>query len=116
MRVRFLAIAGALVICIGGIAALVLSVGAAPHGDCDNLAGECLRHRQGLAITAVEAGCLVSLLVGAAYFVLSVRGRTVSRAALATLAVCGLLVTFVLVVHPVEHLNKRYGEWLSENP
>jgi hypothetical protein len=114
MRVRFPGLALALSVCSGALAALVVSVDAAPNGgDCDNMAGECLRQRQGFAITLIEAACLASFVVAAAYFVLQWRGRSLSRKALSALAMCGLLVTLVLVVQPVGHLNNRWSGWLG---
>jgi hypothetical protein len=96
------------------IVALVLSVHAAPHGgDCDNLAGECLRQRQRLAITGVEALCLISLIVGAACLVMVIRGARLRRNVLGALALCGALVAIVMFVQPVDHLNNRVGDWLS---
>jgi hypothetical protein len=78
------------------------------------MAGECLRQRQGVAITVVEAACLAAVVVAAGCFLTQWRGRGLSRKALSALVVCGLLVTLVLIIQHIEHLNNRSTGWLSE--
>ena len=86
-----------------------------PHGgDCDNMAGECLRHRQGYAITLVEAACLAAAVTAAVCFVRQRRGRSLSAVTVAMLVLCGAVATTVLVVRPVDHLNNRWTGWLGD--
>jgi hypothetical protein len=60
-RRSYLGMALSLAVGVAALAALAVSFAALPHdGDCDNMAGECLRHRQGYAITLVEAACLAA--------------------------------------------------------
>jgi hypothetical protein len=69
-RRRHVGIALSLAVGVAAVAALSVSFAALPHhGDCDNMAGECLRHRQGYAITLVEAACLAAAVTAAVSFV-----------------------------------------------
>jgi hypothetical protein len=107
----------ALGVCAAGVVALVLSVGAAPNeGSCDNIAGHCLRQRQGYAITGIELLSIVAAICGAVGLFVAVRGRRVSRTLLLALAACAAVAASVIVVQPVEHLNNRFTGWLSDNP
>jgi hypothetical protein len=107
----------ALAVCAVGVFALMLSVGAAPHErSCDNMAGHCLRQRQGYAITGIELLSVVAAICGAVGLFVAVGGRRVSRTLLLALAACAAVATSVIVVQPVEHLNNRFTGWLSENP
>jgi hypothetical protein len=106
----------ALAAAITRFAALGLSFSALPHdGDCDNMAGECLRHRQGYAITLIELACLVSGVVALAFFVRQWRGRRLSAGALVALLLCAGVASLVLAIQPVEHLNNRWTGWLGDN-
>jgi hypothetical protein len=100
---------------VAALAALLVSWSAVPHdGACDNMAGECLRHRQGYAITLVEAACLAAVITATWCFLRQRSGRSPSAPALVALVVCGAFATAVLVVRPVDHLNNRWSGWLSD--
>jgi hypothetical protein len=104
-------------VCAAGLLALVLSLGAAPNeGSCGNIAGHCLRQRQGYAITGIELLCLLAAVCGALCLFAAARGRRVSRTLLVALAACAAVAGSVIVVQPVDHLNNRFTGWLSDNP
>jgi hypothetical protein len=112
---RYLGLATSVAFSAAALVALFVSWGAVPHGgDCDNMAGECLRHRQGYAITLIEVACLAAAVTAVVCFVRQRRGRGLSAVALALLVLCGAVATTVLVVRPVDHLNNRWTGWLGD--
>jgi hypothetical protein len=115
-RRNYVGMAISLAVGAAALAALAVSFAALPHdGDCDNMAGECLRHRQGHAITLIEAACLAAAVTAAVCFVRQRSGRSLSAVAIAALVLCGAIATAVLVVQPVDHLNNRWTGWLSDS-
>jgi hypothetical protein len=115
-RRRYLGLALSFAIGVAALAALLVSWSALPHdGACDNMAGDCLRHRQGYAITLIEAACLAAAVTAAACFFRQQRGRNLSAVAIAALVLCPAIGTAVLVVRPVDHLDNRWTGWLSDS-
>jgi hypothetical protein len=82
------------------------------YSGCDNMAGECLRHRQAWAIQAIG---FVGVL-GAAFClyaaILAHQGRF-SRVRTVLLFAGLIVVTLAVVFDPAHHLNNRVTGWMA---
>jgi hypothetical protein len=103
------AIAAAGVLAWAGVDSL-----ATPVADCDNMAGECLRDGQKIALYGLGALWFVvaGLLLWTAARLLLGRGRARTAACVVSGGV--LLAIAVLLVRPAGHLDNRFDGWLSE--
>jgi hypothetical protein len=107
-----LVVASVLAAVLAAIAAITV-LGTAGN-QCDNMAGTCLRERQQLAIAAVRIACLAATAAPALAIFLALRGTTRGRRlAAALLLICAAIAIAALVSDPVNHLNNRWGGWLS---
>jgi hypothetical protein len=105
-------VAAAAVAVLGAIASI--AVLGTPSNQCDNMAGTCIRERQQLAILAVQIACLAATAAPALAVILALRGTTRARwLATALLLTCAAIAIAALVSDPVNHLNNRWGGWLS---
>jgi hypothetical protein len=102
-----------------GVGALLLGVGiwswaAIPGGagGCDNMAGECLRQRQGSAIVATALLCFAGAAASFAVAWAAIRRRG-SGLTWVLLGGCGALAIVVLAIDPAHHLNNAYHGWWS---
>jgi hypothetical protein len=105
-------VASVLTAALGAIAAIAV-LGTASN-QCDNMAGTCIRERQQAAIFAVRIACLAATAAPALAVFLALRGTARERwLAAALLLLCAAVAIAALVSDPVNHLNNRWGGWLS---
>jgi hypothetical protein len=95
------------------LALLALKAHSTSPGDCDNIAGTCLRHRQQLAL-----GLLFGLYSTAAGVCLwigtrAARGATTPTSHIALLSAGIALVVAAALLDPAGHLDNRYHGWLA---
>lgn len=106
---------GAVALVIG--VALVLVAGTTLTGnnrDCDNMAGECIRQRQQLAIVGFVALALVTAAWCGWAAVRMLRAQIMALGPnVLGLVVSALILVFFLVVDPGSRLDDRFNGWLS---
>ena len=81
-------------------------------GECDNMAGECLRGRQAFAIQLIGALCAAAA-AGLVWMAWRTIARTMPRWMAAVLVVGLCVLAVLVVVDPAGHLDDRYTGWLA---
>jgi hypothetical protein len=112
-RAGIAAIVVASVLTAAAAAIAAITVLTTASNQCDNMAGTCIRERQQLAILAVRIACLAATAAPALALYVALRGVTRARWLAAALLLCAAVAIAALVSDPVNHLNNRWGGWLS---
>lgn len=96
----------------GALVWIGVDAAATPAGDCDNMAGECLRGRQTTALYLLAVGCF-GATVAALWGAWALVRRGWSRGPGTAVGVAAALAALLLLVAPVDHLDDRFGGWLA---
>jgi len=91
----------------------VAAFGQLSVGDCDNMAGECLRQRQALAIELIGA-LSVAAAAGLGWLAWRTIARTIPRGVAAVLVVGICVLAAMVLVDPAGHLANRWTGWLAQ--
>jgi hypothetical protein len=96
----------------GALVWIGVDAAATPAGNCDNMAGECLRGRQTTTLYLLAVGCF-GATVAALWGAWALVRRGWSRGPGTAVGVAAALAALLLLVAPVEHLDDRFGGWLA---
>ena len=114
LTARRLAVAIAALLVAAGFARMAFpAFGLMFANDCDNMAGECLRQRQGLAIQLIAALC-VAAAAGLGWMAWRTIAHGMPRRVTAVLAVGVCMLAVLVLVDPVGHLDNRWSGWLAD--
>jgi hypothetical protein len=83
-----------------------------PFNQCDNIAGTCLRQRQILVITALQATAVAVAILCCLAAAASLRGRLRTRLVLGAVLAATFCIS-VLTLDPIDNLNNSRTGWLS---
>lgn len=103
----------AVLVAAGFVWMAVAAFGHVSVGDCDNIAGECLRQRQALAIELIGALC-VAAAAGLVWMAWRTITRTMPRGVAAVLVVGVCVLAVMALVDPAGHLANRWTGWLAQ--
>lgn len=113
MSARRIAVTLAGAVAAVSLGLLALTAHNTSPGDCDNIAGTCLRHRQQLALGLLSGlystAAAVCLWIGSR----AARGATTKTSHIVLLSASISLVVAAALLDPAGHLDDRYHGWLT---
>lgn len=83
-----------------------------PYNQCDNMEGTCLRHRQLVAIAAVQVASIALAVLSIGTTFRSLRRPLTAKLLIGAVIAFALSISY-LAVDPIAHLDNSRTDWLS---